>query len=75
MGFPELGREREGAAYNSIAIVAPSTGELLHVYRKHFLYEVDERWALEGPSFESFDLPRLGKVMIFPRRTKYGELG
>lgn len=60
LGFPERGEADN--AYNSIAIVAPVTGELLHVYRKHFLYEVDERWAQEGPSFMHYTLPGLGKA-------------
>ncbi|GAA5901517.1 hypothetical protein JCM6882_006302 [Rhodosporidiobolus microsporus] len=42
--------------YNALIVVSP-TGELLHVYAKHFLYETDESWATAGPSFQSFSLP------------------
>lgn len=48
VGFPE--RSDEGC-FNSVNIVSPS-GEVIHTYRKHFLYTTDENWASEGPSFE-----------------------
>ncbi len=36
-------------------LVAPD-GELLNSYAKHFLFEADETWADEGPSFEAMSL-------------------
>ncbi|KAK9470619.1 carbon-nitrogen hydrolase [Dipodascopsis tothii] len=50
-GFAELAG---GRRYNS-AVVAQS-GRVVHKYRKHFLYHVDERWAEEGPGFSTFEL-------------------
>ena len=68
VGFPE---RRAGSSsnsssgtmdlYNSMLLV-DRTGELLHVYAKHFLYETDKIWASEGPCFESIVVPELGKV-------------
>jgi len=31
-------------------------GELILNYRKHHLYEVDHRWAKEGPNFVSLEM-------------------
>ncbi|GAA5984371.1 hypothetical protein JCM11641_006198 [Rhodosporidiobolus odoratus] len=42
--------------YNSLLVMSPC-GDLLHVYHKNHLYETDETWATEGPSFATFDLP------------------
>jgi len=47
--------------YNSVCFVNPQ-GELVLTYQKHFLYETDENWALEGPSFTCREIPGLGKV-------------
>ena len=43
------GRSKEGeeGAYNA-ALLLDRTGEAVHVFRKHFLYEADEAWACEG---------------------------
>lgn len=41
--------------YNS-AYVIDREGALILNYRKHHLYEVDERWAKEGSSFMSIEL-------------------
>ena len=55
-GFPE----RDGdSLYNSL-VVADRLGRIVHVYRKHFLYETDETWALEGPGFATQEIPGLG---------------
>ncbi|KAI9327740.1 carbon-nitrogen hydrolase [Zopfochytrium polystomum] len=40
---------------NSVCLAAP-TGDVVHVYDKHFLYEVDERWAAEGAAFRCVDV-------------------
>ncbi|KAI8608681.1 N-terminal asparagine amidohydrolase-like protein [Chytriomyces sp. MP71] len=40
---------------NSVIVVGPQ-GQLVAVYDKHFLYEVDERWATEGPGFQAIQL-------------------
>ncbi|KAK7207722.1 carbon-nitrogen hydrolase [Myxozyma melibiosi] len=54
VGYPERANEK---VYNSAVIVSPA-GMVLHNYRKHFLYEADEKWgASPGPDgFLSFDL-------------------
>ena len=50
-------------AFNSAALLSPD-GSLLHVFRKHFLYETDEVWATEGQGFEALHLPNLGNVCV-----------
>lgn len=57
-GFPEKHGKQ---AFNSQLVVSPR-GDIAHVYRKHFLYETDETWAAEGPAFEAYELPGVGKV-------------
>jgi len=58
IGFPE----RSGhSAFNSQAVVAPD-GQLVQIYRKHFLYETDESWADEGEGFHVSNLPGLGRT-------------
>lgn len=51
------------AAYNSAALIAPD-GSLLHVFRKHFLFETDEKWAVQGSGFQALHLPALGTVCV-----------
>jgi protein N-terminal amidase len=41
--------------YNSTVTVSP-TGQILHNYRKSFLYYTDETWASEGPGDRSHNL-------------------
>ncbi|PWN96844.1 carbon-nitrogen hydrolase [Tilletiopsis washingtonensis] len=54
----------EEGAYNA-ALLLDRTGEAVHVFRKHFLYEADEAWACEGPGFEFVDLPKpLGRLAV-----------
>lgn len=60
-GLPESCRD--GTLYNSLIISDPH-GEIVHVYRKHFLYTTDESWAREGPGFEVVDLPGLGACAL-----------
>jgi len=48
---------------NAMCFVSP-TGELIHTYSKHFLYETDKTWCDEGPGFISLDIQSLGKVGI-----------
>ena len=48
MGYPE--KTYDEKYYNSCFIITPE-GESLPSYRKHFLYEDDERWSLEGDNF------------------------
>ncbi|EST07989.1 Carbon-nitrogen hydrolase [Kalmanozyma brasiliensis GHG001] len=63
---PSLGHnaaETEDLAFNSAALFSP-TGALIHVFRKHFLFETDEIWATPGPGFESIRLPGLGTVCV-----------
>src|SRR4051794_37188104 len=57
-GFPE--RADGDVLYNSLLVCDPG-GNIVHVYRKHFLYTTDETWAAEGPGFTTLDLPGLGR--------------
>lgn len=50
-------------AYNSAALFGRD-GELIHVFRKHFLFDDDKRWASEGAGFETVTLPGFGRVCI-----------
>lgn len=56
-GFPEIAFD--GQLFNSLLVV-DSSGTLVHVYRKHFLYTTDESWAAEGPDFGAGNIPGLG---------------
>jgi protein N-terminal amidase len=62
-GYPEKSGDEEGEFYNSAITVNPE-GETVAHYRKTFLYETDERWALEGSGFYSGEIPKLGKAAI-----------
>lgn len=48
-GYPERPQEEGERGWNSALIVSPS-GEVVHQYRKTFLYETDNNWAREGAS-------------------------
>ncbi len=48
-------------------VISPD-GAFVKSYKKHFLYEVDQKWASEGPSFETMDL-------FLPRRDKTITIG
>ena len=37
-------------------------GNLVHVYRKHFLYETDFLWASPGKGFDTVEIESIGKV-------------
>ena len=50
--------------YNAQALV-DRRGRLLHLYRKHFLYETDEQWANEGPQFEAVRIEELRVTVGF----------
>ncbi|BFZ54280.1 Carbon-nitrogen hydrolase [Savitreella phatthalungensis] len=63
VGFPE--REdstSQTKLYNSAAIV--NEAGLQHIYRKHFLFDTDKRWATAGDAF--------GDVTIDDKRTALG---
>ncbi|KAJ3406269.1 Carbon-nitrogen hydrolase [Chytriomyces hyalinus] len=64
VGLARLAEVENGDAEwrNSVILVDPS-GELVHVYDKHFLYEVDERWAAEGDSFKAVSI--MGRKLGF----------
>lgn len=49
--------------YNS-AIIVSNEGETIGNYRKHFLYMIDETWALEGDGFGRDDIPGLGQTAM-----------
>lgn len=51
-GYAEI----EGEKYYNSAYVINRDGSLLLNYRKHHLYEVDHRWALEGDGFKALIL-------------------
>jgi protein N-terminal amidase len=56
-GYPEkqvavFSRE---SLYNSLMVI-DRKGNLLHNYRKHFLYETDKKWCKEGGQFETVEL-------------------
>ncbi|KAK9478289.1 carbon-nitrogen hydrolase [Lipomyces japonicus] len=59
VGYPELAKtaNQSGMVYNSAVVVAPS-GAVIYNYRKHFLFEADEKWgARPGPDgFGSVEL-------------------
>lgn len=49
-GYPERpadGAPPDARGFNAAVVVGP-TGEVLHNYRKSFLYETDKAWAAEG---------------------------
>ena len=48
LGYAEV--THDGKYYNSCFIITPE-GKSLPSYRKHFLYQDDERWSLEGNEF------------------------
>lgn len=49
--------------YNS-ALVVNNEGETIANYRKHFLYMIDESWALEGEGFGKESIPGLGQTAM-----------
>lgn len=49
--------------YNS-AIIVNNEGETIGNYRKHFLYMIDETWALEGDGFGREFIPGLGQTAM-----------
>lgn len=49
--------------YNS-AIIVSNEGETIGNYRKHFLYMIDETWALEGNGFGRDNFPGLGQTAM-----------
>ena len=55
--------------FNS-ALLVDRRGNCVHTFRKHFLYELDKRWAQEGPGFQYVDLPDLGRVSLGFRSPK-----
>ncbi|KAK4047718.1 hypothetical protein OIV83_005226 [Microbotryomycetes sp. JL201] len=67
VGFPE--RARNGKAFNSMLIVGPD-GQLVSVYRKHFLYTTDESWAEEGPGFATVELNLPARPQATSRQVK-----
>jgi protein N-terminal amidase len=63
VGYPEIeeagadpddGLDGPQATYYNSLLVVDETGEVLHNYRKTFLYYTDETWAAEGDAKRSF---------------------
>lgn len=55
MGYPEWCAQKE-QIFNS-AVVFNRLGQVVHNYRKSFLYETDEVWGCaEGPGFHAFEM-------------------
>lgn len=42
--------------FNSALLTSPA-GQILHTFRKHFLFMSDEVWSSDGPGFQIIDLP------------------
>lgn len=67
-GFPEQvdvsDRWPTSPEYYNSAIVVSNEGEMIGTYRKHFLYMIDETWALEGPGFGKDYIPGLGQTAM-----------
>lgn len=61
VGYPEIAKvgeeqsedEQEDKYYNSLIVVGED-GQVLHNYRKRFLYYTDETWATEGDAGRGF---------------------
>lgn len=58
VGFPFVELDK---AYNALGVVDRS-GSVRTVYFKHFLFETDEAWATEGPSFKCLPDTEFGTV-------------
>ncbi|KAL0080938.1 carbon-nitrogen hydrolase [Phycomyces blakesleeanus] len=61
-GYPEVIKEDGQTKHYNSQCCVNQEGKLVYTYRKHFLYQVDENWAAEGPGFTSVDIKGLGKV-------------
>ncbi|KKY35549.1 putative carbon-nitrogen family protein [Diaporthe ampelina] len=68
VGFPEQvdvsDRWPTSPEYYNSAIIVSNEGEMIGTYRKHFLYMIDETWALEGPGFGKDYIPGLGQTAM-----------
>jgi protein N-terminal amidase len=68
VGFPEQvdvsDRWPTSPEYYNSAIIVSNEGETIGIYRKHFLYMIDETWALEGPGFGKDYIPGLGQTAM-----------
>ncbi|WFD08223.1 hypothetical protein MVES1_003595 [Malassezia vespertilionis] len=61
-GSPHLPQVRQ-KAFNAAMLVGRD-GKLVHVFRKHFLYEPDATWADESAGFGYIDLQGIGRVSV-----------
>ncbi|KAI7870256.1 carbon-nitrogen hydrolase [Spinellus fusiger] len=62
VGYPEVAQENEATHHYNSQCCVNKKGELVHNYRKHFLFQGDETWAKEGPGFVSQEIKGLGQV-------------
>lgn len=49
-----LAYKNSNVFFNSVCIASPGVSQCRYIH-KHFLYEPDELWAQEGPSFQHFE--------------------
>ncbi|KAJ3362948.1 Carbon-nitrogen hydrolase [Allomyces javanicus] len=61
-GFPSTVVENGAPKYYNSMCVVDRTGAVVTIYHKHFLFEKDERWAHEGPSFRAVQNTEFGTV-------------
>lgn len=66
VGYPQKENDQ---CYNSLCCVDPQ-GKVIVTYKKTFLFETDENWAVEGPGFVSIKIDGLGKVKKKKKRKK-----
>lgn len=66
VGYPQKENDQ---CYNSLCCVDPQ-GKVIVTYKKTFLFETDENWAVEGPGFVSIKIDGLGKVKKKEKKEK-----
>lgn len=54
---PSAQESRSGPHYYNSAILTSPSGTPLHTFRKHFLFNDDERWCEAGAGFQYIDIP------------------
>ncbi|CED82967.1 Carbon-nitrogen hydrolase [Phaffia rhodozyma] len=63
-GYPERSSVPGTNGWNSATVFSPS-GDIVHNYRKSFLFDTDKFWAQEGDGFSFVDLPQpIGRLCL-----------